>query len=173
MKTALAALWRTLGIDESVLAEKRLCLFDDASELVLAEVGDDDREWRLTPAATAAWQAMRTAAAGEGITLRIASAWRGIDRQAELIRSKLDRGETIDAVLERLAPPGCSEHHTGCAVDIYQPGGPVLETAFDTTAAFVWLSAHAGDFGFVLSFPPGNSYGYIYEPWHWCYRVQT
>ncbi|AOY00936.1 M15 family metallopeptidase [Jeongeupia sp. USM3] len=170
MSPTLAATWQSLGIAESVLAEKRLTLYDDADELVVAETGDDGREWRLTPATRNAWQTMQAAAAADGVTLRIASAWRGIDRQAELIRAKLDRGETIAAVLERLAPPGCSEHHTGRAVDVYEPGGPVLEEAFDTTAAYAWLQLHAIRFGFTLSFPRGNANGYIYEPWHWCYQ---
>ena len=33
-----------------------------------------------------------------------------------------------------------------------------------------WLQTHAPDHGFVLSYPRGNRYGYIYEPWHWCYQ---
>ncbi|MBM3116439.1 M15 family metallopeptidase [Jeongeupia naejangsanensis] len=170
MSPTLAATWQSLGILESVIAEKRLTLYDEADELVIAEVGDDGREWRLTPAACDAWRAMQAAAAVDGVTLRIASAWRGIARQTELVRAKLDRGETIAAVLERLAPPGCSEHHTGRAVDVYEPGGPVLEEAFETTAAYAWLQQHAGRFGFTLSFPRANPNGYIYEPWHWCHH---
>ncbi|GHD64521.1 M15 family metallopeptidase [Jeongeupia chitinilytica] len=171
MNPTLAATWQSLGIAESVLAEKRLTLYDDADELVIAEIADDGREWRLTPAACNAWRTMQTAAATDGVTLRIASAWRGIARQVELIRTKLDRGESIAAILERLAPPGCSEHHTGRAVDIYEPGGPVLEEAFETTAAYAWLDRNAARFGFTLSFPRGNPNGYVYEPWHWCYRA--
>ncbi|WP_432723151.1 M15 family metallopeptidase [Jeongeupia wiesaeckerbachi] len=166
----LAALWSSLGIEEAVIAAKRLTIYDEADALMIAEIGDDGREWRLAPAACSAWCAMRQAAADDGVLLRIASAWRGIGRQGDLIRSKLDRGETIADVLERLAPPGCSEHHTGRAVDVYEPGGPVLEEAFETTAAFAWLQANAGRFGFALSFPRGNPNGYIYEPWHWCHQ---
>ncbi|HEX7650108.1 MAG TPA: D-alanyl-D-alanine carboxypeptidase family protein, partial [Noviherbaspirillum sp.] len=29
----------------------------------------------------------------------------------------------------------------------------------------------AGRFGFTLSYPRGNTYGFIYEPWHWCYQL--
>jgi len=29
---------------------------------------------------------------------------------------------------------------------------------------------NAGRFGFALSFPRDNAEGYVYEPWHGCYR---
>jgi D-alanyl-D-alanine carboxypeptidase len=49
-------------------------------------------------------------------------------------------------------------------------GVPDLEEDFEETPAFRWLSANAGRFGFVLSFPRDNPHDYVYEPWHWCYR---
>jgi len=45
-----------------------------------------------------------------------------------------------------------------------------LEGAFAHTEAFRWLSLHAKQFGFTLSYPEGNPFGYAYEPWHWCFR---
>ena len=59
----------------------------------------------------------------------------------------------------------------GRALDLTTPGSPVLEVAFEQTAAFAWLQSRAGEFGFDLSYPPGNPDGFQYEPWHWCYRV--
>ncbi|TJZ77518.1 M15 family metallopeptidase [Chitiniphilus eburneus] len=170
MNEALRASWAALGIPESVLEAKRLTLYEEAESLTDAETGDDGRVWQLTPAATLAWQALRTAAAEDGITLRIASAYRGTDRQVALIRRKLNAGQPIDAILQVLAPPGCSEHHTGRAIDIYMPGGPIVEEAFEDTPAFAWLQANAGRYGFTLSFPRDNRYGYVYEPWHWCFQ---
>ncbi|GLS02995.1 peptidase [Chitiniphilus shinanonensis] len=170
MNEALRASWATLGIPESVLVEKRLTLYDEAEALVDAEIGEDGRVWQLTPAAALAWHAMRDAAAEDGIVLRIASAYRGTSRQVALIQRKLNAGQPIDAILQVLAPPGCSEHHTGRAIDVYTPGGPVVEEAFETMPAFAWLQANAGRFGFTLSFPRDNPYGYVYEPWHWCFQ---
>ncbi|WP_028450653.1 M15 family metallopeptidase [Chitinibacter tainanensis] len=167
---ALAQLWQQLGIAPAVLQEKSLCIFAEASELVDVETATDGRVWQLTPAAAAAWLAMQAAAANAGIELRIASAYRASSRQVELIERKLALGQSIEDILQVLAPPGCSEHHTGRAIDIYSPGGPVVEEAFEDTAAFAWLQAHAGEFGFTLSFPRANPYGYVYEPWHWCYQ---
>ncbi|WP_148713806.1 M15 family metallopeptidase [Chitinolyticbacter meiyuanensis] len=170
MNEALRAIWAELGIDEAVIATKQLRLYDEAEQLLEVEVADDGRIWQLTPAATAAWRAMQQAALDDGIVLRIASAYRGTQRQVELIRRKLSMGQPIDNILQVLAPPGCSEHHTGRAVDIYTPGGPVVEEAFETTAAYAWLMENAWRFGFRLSFPRDNPYGYVYEPWHWCFQ---
>ena len=114
---------------------------------------------------------MRAAALEDGIELQVVSAFRSIDRQAEIIRRKLDAGQCIDDILCVSAPPGFSEHHTGRAVDIGTPGSPVLETAFEQTAAFAWLVANAGRFGFHMSYPENNRWGYQYEPWHWCHHA--
>ncbi|KAF0812425.1 putative carboxypeptidase YodJ [Andreprevotia sp. IGB-42] len=170
MRDDLRDTWQLLGISEAVFAAKALQVYEEAGELVDVETGDDGRVWQLVPAAANAWLRMQAAAARKGITLRIASAYRSSARQTELIQRKLAAGEPIDNILQVLAPPGCSEHHTGRAVDIYQPGGPVAEAAFEETGAFAWLATHAGEHGFTLSFPRGNAQGYVYEPWHWCYR---
>ncbi|WP_198295738.1 M15 family metallopeptidase [Imhoffiella purpurea] len=112
---------------------------------------------------------MKAAAGEEGIEMHLVSAYRSVDRQAGLIRRKLDAGRSLDAILEVLAPPGCSEHHTGRAVDIGTGDLRPLEPDFDRAPAFAWLGVHAHRFGFGLSFPRGNAFGYVYEPWHWCF----
>ena len=94
-------------------------------------------------------------------------------RQVEILREKLDAGATVAEILLASAPPGYSEHHTGCAIDVDTDGAPALEIEFEQTPAFVWLSKNAARFGFVLSFPRGNPYGYQYEPWHWFYTGKT
>lgn len=39
---------------------------------------------------------------------------------------------------------------------------------FDKTSEYSWFVGNAYHFGFVLSYPKGNSY-YIYQLWHWRY----
>jgi len=51
------------------------------------------------------------------------------------------------------APPGCSEHHTGRAVDIGTPNCIPLDKSFAEMAAFSWLQCNAMQFGFELSYP--------------------
>ncbi len=160
-----------LGIGEELIRARSLPLCAEAVELEVADLGEDGREHRMTPAAAAAWRAMKKAAAADGVVLRIGSAFRSIARQTEIIQGKLARGQSLQTILEASAPPGYSEHHTGCAVDITTDGVAPFEVQFETTPAFRWLKANAARFGFVLSYPPGNRHGYQYEPWHWCYRA--
>ncbi len=167
IRTVLAS----LEISADVIAARSLALHPEAQELVVAEIGDDGREYLLTPAAAAKWREMRAAALSDGVVIRIGSAFRSVDRQAEIIRDKLAQGLSLDAVLCVSAPPGYSEHHTGRAIDVTTDEGAPLELEFEKTGAFRWLSQNAGRFGFVLSFPAGNPCGYDYEPWHWCFRA--
>lgn len=159
------------AISPVLLARRRLEMFREASELVTAETDAEGREHRLVPAAAAAWARMSKAAGGDGVVLRIASAFRTLERQAEIIRAKLERGVSTEKILRVSAPPGYSEHHSGRAVDVCTPGCPPLEAAFEGTKAFAWLSSRANAYGFVLSYPRDNPQGYSYEPWHWCYRA--
>lgn len=158
-----------LGISPALIASRGLRPCVEAGYLELVEVGTDGREHRLIPEAAAAWRRMKDAALQVGICLLMVSAYRSVDRQVEIVRRKLDAGQKIEDILCVSAPPGFSEHHTGCAVDLGEPDTPLLEACFDQTAAFHWLQQHAGQFGFVLSYPADNPQGYQYEPWHWCY----
>jgi zinc D-Ala-D-Ala carboxypeptidase len=160
----------SLGISPESLKARTLLLCEEAKELIVAEIDDRGREHRLVPAAVAAWQAMKAAAALQGVTLQIASAFRSVDRQVQIIRFKLEAGVPLEQILAISAPPGYSEHHTGRAVDITTPGTRALEEEFDSTAAFRWLSESGNSFGYFLSYPRNNQQGYAYEPWHWYYR---
>lgn len=159
-----------LGIAETVIAAKRLPFHAEAAELVVAELDARGSFHLLTPAAAHAWQAMKQAAGADGIVLELVSAFRSIERQAGIIRNKLAQGLGIDTILTLSAPPGYSEHHSGCAIDINTPGCAPTEEEFDGTAAFAWLTTHAGRFGYTLSYPCNNALGFIYEPWHWFFR---
>jgi D-alanyl-D-alanine carboxypeptidase len=165
VKTLLAA----LQISPETLAARSLVLHPEAAELVVAETDATGKDHLLIPAAAAAWRGMKSAAASEGVGISIVSAFRTIERQAEIVRAKLDRGLSLEAILCVSAPPGYSEHHSGRAVDVTTEGARALETEFERTAAFGWLSRNAARYGYFLSFPSGNRYGYAYEPWHWCF----
>ena len=111
---------------------------------------------------------MQAAASSEGVPLALVSAFRSVDVQCSIIRKKRDSGMPIGEILQSVAPPGYSEHHTGRAIDIGTTEEDALEEVFETTLSFSWLRANAHRFGFVMSYPPGNAEGYVYEPWHWC-----
>lgn len=162
-----------LGISRQLLAARGLCECEEASCLEVAEAGADGKDHLLVPAAASAWRNLKAAALGDGVSLFIVSAFRSIDRQAEIVRRKLEAGVSIEAILTVCAPPGFSEHHSGRAVDLSTPGSRSLEVEFEQTPAFTWLRAHAADFGYYLSYPIGNQSGYQYEPWHWCFSVEV
>lgn len=169
-RARLAALWAELGIAESVIRERRLPLHEEAQRLTPVGLGTDGRDRLLTANAATAWRAMHAQARRDGIELLLVSAFRSADFQAQLIRNKLAKGRAIDEILTVNAPPGCSEHHTGRAVDIGVDGCAALEEAFEQTPAFAWLGANAAAHGFTMSYPRGNAEGYLYEPWHWCHQ---
>ena len=160
----------TLGIRSAVIQKRKLPLCPDAKKLVVVEIGRRGRKHRLTPAAARAWTRMKTAARKDGIGLAIVSAFRGFDRQVEIIRRKIAEGQSVRQILAFSAPPGYSEHHTGCAVDIGTEGCDELEEVFEQSPAFAWLRKNASRYGYFMSYPRGNKYGYRYEPWHWMYR---
>ncbi|MBT8048647.1 MAG: D-alanyl-D-alanine carboxypeptidase family protein [Gammaproteobacteria bacterium] len=142
----------------------------EASRLV--SIGPDvfQREQFLAPGAAKAWRSMADSAVSDKVELQVVSAFRSFDYQEGIIRRKLEKGQAIGDILQVSAAPGYSEHHTGRAVDITTPGFAVLEEEFETSDAFAWLTAHAKQFGFRMSFPRGNPHGVAYEPWHWAWR---
>ena len=138
----------------------------------LSPAGRDiyQRRVMMSPGAKRAWLAMRAAARSDGIELQLISAFRSRSHQTGIVQRKLARGIPIEEVLSVNAAPGFSEHHSGNAIDIGAPGMPPAEESFESTPAFRWLSERAAEFGFTMSYPRGNPYGIVYEPWHWYWR---
>lgn len=113
-------------------------------------------------------EAMLQAASSTGDALYVYSAYRSFDTQVAL------KGEYVvtfgaGTAGSFSADQGYSEHQLGTAVDLETTGvGGVLDGAFANTPAYQWLTDNAYKYGFILSYPPGNTY-YIFEPWHWRY----
>lgn len=169
----LRRLWSKLGIPADYARRRHLPLQRVARSLVSIGRADDDGQLlKLAPRAAAAWKRMRAAAARDRVHLLQLSGYRSVARQTRVIRRKLAAGENIDAILRFVAAPGCSEHHTGRALDIGSPVHPQLDADFARTAEFRWLRRHASRFGFHLSYPRRNRHGIGYEPWHWCWRAR-
>lgn len=160
-------LHRELGIPAGYGQVRGLPSYAEAADLV--EVGPNlvGRMQRLTPEAAARWHEMVAAAAEDGIRLLIVSGFRGHEYQAELIRKKLAAGQSIGEILAVNAAPGFSQHHTGRAVDIATPGSRPLTEEFEQSDAYRWLARRAVEFGFTLTYPRDNPWGFVHEPWHW------
>jgi LAS superfamily LD-carboxypeptidase LdcB len=99
------------------------------------------------------------------IDLRVVSSYRSFQDQQSL---KTEYTVTYGAGTANSfsADQGYSEHQLGTAVDFGTPAVPGATPSFANTDAYTWLQANAYKYGFILSYPKGNSY-YIYEPWHW------
>ena len=111
-------------------------------------------------------EALLIAAHDDGINLLVASAYRSFGTQASLKSAyTVTYGSGANTFS---ADQGYSEHQLGTAVDFTDKKlGPNFDS-FAKEQAYVWLTNHAYLYGFVLSYPPGNSY-YVFEPWHWRY----
>ncbi len=126
------------------------------------------RRVSLSVAAAEAFSAMHAAAVEDDLHLLLISGFRSIERQAEILTRKMERGLPLEEALKFTAYPGHSEHHTGRAVDLGSPACKHLSREFEATEEFAWLNRHAHRFDFALSYPRGNVQGIGYEPWHWC-----
>ncbi|GMU44814.1 MAG: D-alanyl-D-alanine carboxypeptidase family protein [Xanthomonadales bacterium] len=155
------------------IASRNLPLHPEA--VLLASVGRDryGRSHWLQPAAAGALARLRTVAMADGIALEVVSSFRSVHDQRRILARKLTAGQTLADILRVNAPPGCSEHHSGCAVDLAVPGQAPLTEDFAATPACAWLRRHADRFGFHMSYPPDNPWGFMHEPWHWCFRDRS
>ena len=116
----------------------------------------------LHPDAKAAFDEMRTAAAAEGITLKIISGYRSYSQQTKTYGNYVARDGKEEA--DRYsARPGHSEHQTGLAMDINS-----LQQSFADTAAGKWLAEHCAEYGFIIRYTADKEAetGFMYEPWH-------
>ena len=156
-----------LGLDESYGEQVRLELVPEPVALAFAGFDRYRRPLWLTARAARAWAAMRRAADADGAVLDAISGYRSHDYQLGIFERKLARGQDVRQILTVNAAPGYSEHHSGNALDIGTPGEAPAEESFERTPAFAWLTTHAGDFGFQMSYPRDNPHGIVYEPWHW------
>ena len=172
MDATLHAYHEKLGIPSDYTKKTRLPIHTVPPDLV--DIGPDcyGRPQCMRTDAAAAWNGMRDAAAQASIELLVVSAYRSVEYQVQVIQRQLAKGKTIQDILTRVAAPGFSEHHSGCALDLTTQGFDAVEEEFEDSSAFKWLVTNAATHGFHLSYPRDNPFGVIYEPWHWCYSVQ-
>ena len=109
--------------------------------------------------------AMVSAARAEGVTLLFSSSYRSYDYQKTVYEREVQAYGQAAADRES-AHPGASQHQLGTAVDF----GSITDE-FAETKAGRWLSAHAWEYGFTLSYPRGYEEvtGYRWESWHYRY----
>lgn len=103
-------------------------------------------------------------AEADGLDLKIVSAYRSFDEQ---IAVKGQHTQVYGSGANAFsADQGYSEHQLGTAVDLTNTTVGGTYESFAATAEYEWLLENAYKFGFILSYPEGNSF-YDFEPWHW------
>lgn len=107
---------------------------------------------------------MFDAAARDDIDLKVISAYRSFDEQSDL-KGQFTQvyGTGANAFS---ADQGFSEHQLATTIDLTIESVGGTYQSFGETEAFAWLQDNAYKYGFILSYPEGNTF-YIYEPWHW------
>lgn len=109
---------------------------------------------------------MLDAATSSAMSLYVKSAYRSFYEQANL---KSAYAVTYGSGANKFsADQGYSEHQLGTTIDFITTGTGGTLAGFDKTPTYQWLLMNAYKYGFVLSYPEGNSY-YIFESWHWRY----
>jgi len=123
----------------------------------------------MTPEATAAYNAMKAAAAKDGYTLTIHNAYRSWYDQQYLFNNYSNRDGVVAAETYS-ARPGHSEHQTGLAMDLITSSTSGAQNP-TTAKILAWANENAYKFGFILRYPEGKTdeTGYIYESWHFRY----
>ena len=118
--------------------------------------------------AARALEALFAAAKEEGgYTLQAVSGYRSYGRQSSIHERKV-RSVGKAAALRISAPPGCSEHQLGLAMDIACRRSPGLTEAFGQTPEGLWVAENCYRFGFIIRYKAEweEVTGYAYEPWH-------
>ena len=115
-----------------------------------------------------AWLGLKSAAATEGLSMSIVSAYRSVSHQRSLFLTRLAAtGATIQQVADGLADdkvdsvlvtssiPGYSKHHTGYTIDILCAGWAFEN--FKNSPCNSWMIANnykvAKEHGFIPSYP--------------------
>lgn len=144
------------------------------------------------------FRTMQNAAAQDGIDLQVASGFRSYERQLAIWNAKAsgqrplldDQGQCISvddlsdrekiyAILRWSALPGCSRHHWGTDLDVWDMAAvsadyrlQLVPEEYESQGPFYklacWLNEYAASYGFVRPYVIDKG-GVAPEPWHLSY----
>ena len=103
----------------------------------------------------------------KGFVLYAISGFRSYGKQNMIHSRKVSQvGEKAASRIS--APPGCSEHQLGLAMDLGCKEALHLTEKFGTTPEGQWVAANCHRFGFIIRYKAEweDVTGYAYEPWH-------
>ena len=141
--------------------------------------------YQLHAAVADPWESLQSAAAAEGHTMSIVSAYRSVSDQRGLFTARLaaagatisqvEAGEAddiVDQVLVESSIPGYSKHHTAYTIDLLCEG--YIFENFKNSNCNEWLIEdnyrNAKEYGFIPSYPPeADAQGPDPEAWEYVY----
>lgn len=108
---------------------------------------------------------MVRAARADGVTITFSSTYRSFEYQQGLFAREVKMYGKETAERES-AHPGFSQHQLGTAIDF-----GTISDGYEKTPEGRWVSSHAWEYGFTLSYPAEYEQitGYRYESWHYRY----
>jgi D-alanyl-D-alanine carboxypeptidase len=109
--------------------------------------------------------AMVSQARAEGVSITFSSTYRSYQYQGTIYNNEVERYGREKADRES-ARPGTSQHQLGTAIDFGS-----ISDGYEKTPEGQWVTRHAWEYGFSLSYPDGYEWltGYRYESWHYRY----
>ncbi|MBR6707567.1 MAG: M15 family metallopeptidase [Clostridia bacterium] len=137
-------------------------------DLVMPDVKHVSDAVLLRQDAAAGLEGLFTAAKDEkGFVLVAVSGYRSYSTQNAIFARKVSAVGRQQAML-LVAPPGCSEHQLGLAMDIGTSRDHSLTFAFGKTEEGMWVAENCWRFGFIIRYRDEwtDVTGYSYEPWH-------
>lgn len=144
---------------------------------VWEKTGDDytvrDYTIKLLPEAADAFDALfeAFAAATGKKDVNITSAYRSVEEQQEVYDDAVAK-DGIEHTQRFVSQPGCSEHHTGLAVDlnVYNTRTGACYD-FDGTGDYKWIPSRCAKYGIILRYPAEKEEitGIGGETWHFRY----
>jgi D-alanyl-D-alanine carboxypeptidase len=148
--------------------------FEDTVELIPTEnvAGDQFKVEKKTYDAFCGLQ--EDILKNDGIQTVLLGSYRTIKRQEEIFKRNLNE-LGLEFTSKYVAKPGCSEHHTGLAIDV----GILLEgklyrkkeELLSIEHLFQIIQKKLPRYGFILRYPKGKESitKIAYEPWHYRY----
>lgn len=129
----------------------------------------------LQPQAAQAYFKLKAAAAADGHSIHVVSAFRDYNLQRTIFLNQIAssyKDEDINEVLKLYSIPGYSKHHTGYTIDL--GAGSLIFQDFAQSESYAWLSANnylnAKKYGWIPSYPPdATNQGPDPESWEFTY----
>lgn len=107
---------------------------------------------------------------GGSKTVNLVAGWRSEETQQHLFTQSTQRNGLSHA-RQYVAPPGCSEHHTGLAADFSLYFADGTSADFTGEGEYAWIRDNCPRYGLILRYPEEKDTvtGIAYEPWHFRY----